>query len=230
MENDILPSFSGGSSAVEEGSSLASRSVERALEGRRAAYAQEVSRLVEASFGLIRERGVLEPRVGEIVSAAGLSNQAFYRHFRSKDELLVAVLDAGIRRLADYLAHRMDAAEAPEAKIEAWLRGMAAQALDAEAARATRPFALSRARLSERFPEEVAESERRLTALLHEPIAAGGATGALPGADPERDAALLYDLAMGWLQRELARPDPSAPADAEHWVAFALHGLRRGRS
>ena len=62
--------------------------------------------------------------VSEIVRAAGLSNQAFYRHFRSKDELLVAVLDKGIRLLGSYLRHRMETAATPEQKIRRWLAGM----------------------------------------------------------------------------------------------------------
>ena len=132
----------------------------------------------------------------------------------------------GTRQLADYLAHRMATATTPREKIERFIQGLAAQALDPAAARATRPFALSRARLAEHFPAEVAASERSLTALLRDAIVEAVAAGALPDADPERDATLLYDLAMGWLQRALAQSEPVDTADAEHLLAFALHGLR----
>lgn len=203
------------------------RAVDRSLERRRVAAADEVRRLVDAGFALIRETGDLEPRVGEIVRAAGLSNQAFYRHFRSKHELLVAVLDEGIRTLRDYLAHRMAAAPDAEAAVAEWLRGLCAQALDAEAAAATRPFALSRARLGEHFPDEVGESERQLTGLVRERLAEASAAGALPGCDPERDAERLYDLAMGWMQRRLLERVEAEPDDAEHLVTFAMAGLRR---
>jgi AcrR family transcriptional regulator len=222
LKNTILRADPG---TPEPSRSLATRSVERALERRRAAYAHEVERLVAASFALIRERGELEPKVGEIVRAAGLSNQAFYRHFRSKDELLVTVLDAGIRQLGDYLAHRMQTATSPRQRIERFVRGVAAQALDPDAARASRPFALSRARLAEHFPAEVAASEQLLTRLLRGAIAEALDAGALIAADPERDAALLYDLCMGWLQRALANAEPASEADAEHLLAFALRGL-----
>src|SRR5262245_33939159 len=80
--------------------SAAQRAVERALDLRRAAYAGEVQRLLAATFALIERTGELEPRVGDIVREAGLSNQTFYRHFPSKQALLVAVLDEGIRILA----------------------------------------------------------------------------------------------------------------------------------
>jgi len=221
MQNEVL-------SAGPAGDSLAQRSVERALEGRRVAYADEVRRLVEASFRIVAETGQLEPRVSEIVRAAGLSNHAFYKHFRSKSELMVAVLDDGIRQLSGYLQHRMEGVDSPEQRVRRWLEGLCEQALNPEAAAATRPFALSRAHLAELFPEEVAESERRLTALLREQIEAAVEAGELPQADPVRDAELLYDLAMGWLQRKLAQPRPPHRVEAESLVEFALNGLARG--
>jgi AcrR family transcriptional regulator len=209
---------------------LALRSVDRAIESRRATYEDEVRRLVEASFELIRRKGDLRPRVEEIVSEAGLSNQAFYKHFRSKDELLLAVLDEGIRTLRTYLEHRMSKARSAERKIRSWIGGVLEQALNADAAPATRPFALSRARLSERFPEEVHASETQLTAILREAIRVAVDAGELPDADPERDAILIYNLAMSWVERKLADSAPVRRADADHLVEFAMHGLRRGNS
>jgi len=208
--------------------SLAERAVERALSERRSLYQDEVRRLIEAAFVLIERTGELEPRVGDIVRRAGLSNQAFYRHFPSKRALLVAVLDEGIRMLASYLAHRMSGAPTPTEQVREWMRGMLEQALSTEGAAATRPFALARGRLAESYPAEVAASEAQLTALVREAIRAGRAAGELPDADPERDAETLYHQAMGWLQSRLAEPQPPDRAEAERLVDFAIHGLRRG--
>lgn len=223
MQNDVLD-------ANAPNPSLASRSVERTLARRRASYVDEVRRLLESSFELIRRSGQLEPRVSEIVQAAGLSNQAFYRHFRSKDELLLAVLDDGVRQLGDYLRHRMESRPQPVERIRVWIDGLCKQALDSDAAASTRPFALSRARLAELFPAEVGESETRLTTLLRETLEAAVASGDLPDADPGRDAQVLYNLTMGWMQRKLAEPGSPEEdrADADHLIDFAMHGLRRG--
>jgi AcrR family transcriptional regulator len=220
MENKVSP--------AESPPSLAHRAVERALANRRAVYADEVGRLVEAATLLIGRTGELEPRVGDIVREAGLSNQAFYRHFPSKQALLVAVLDRGIRLLAGYLAHRMQAAPGPAARVREWLRGMLEQALAPAGAAATRPFVLARSRLADSHPAEVAESERELTALAREALAAAVAAGELPKADPERDAETLYQLALGWLEARLLGPRLPQRADAERLVDFALHGLLRG--
>jgi len=208
--------------------SAAERAVERALGGRRAAYAGEVRRLLEASFVLIERTGELEPRVGDIVREAGLSNQAFYRHFPSKQALLVAVLDEGVRILASYLGHRMQSAARPSDRVCEWLRGLLEQALSPAAARATRPFVLARVRLAESHPQEVAESERQLTALVREALRAAQACGELPAADPEGDAETLYHLAMGWLQARLCDGRPPDRRDAVRLVDFARHGLLRG--
>jgi len=220
MENKILP--------VSGMESLATRAVERALAERRAWYAQEVRRLLEAGFVLIRRNNQLEPRVSEVIREAGLSNQAFYRHFPSKEAFLVAVLDEGVRVLAGYLAHRMQAAERPLEQVRAWLVGMLEQALDPEGAAATRPFALARGRLVEAFPDEVAASERQLTALVRDAIRAAAAAGEIPSGDPDRDAETLYHLAMGWMQARLAEPRPADRRDAERLVGFAMSGLARG--
>lgn len=202
--------------------------VERALERQRAAYAAEAERLVQAALALIRERSDLEPPVAAIVRRARLSNQAFYRHFQSKHELLVAVLDHGIALLAEYLAMRMAAAPSASERVRAWLRGMLEQALNSRGAEASRPFALARSQLARHYPEEVAASEQRLTALVRAAIADAKAAGELPGADPKADAEALYHLAMGWLASRLVDDDPAERAQAARLEAFAMAGLRAG--
>jgi AcrR family transcriptional regulator len=202
--------------------------VERALARQRDAYAAEAERLVQAALGLIRERGELEPPVAAIVRRARLSNQAFYRHFRSKHELLVAVLDHGIALLAEYLEARMAQAQGPAERVRAWLRGMLEQALHPRGAEATRPFALARGRLARHYPEEVALSEQRLAALVRDAIAEAKQAGELPDADPATDAESLYHLAMGWLEARLAAEQPADRAQAARVEAFAMAGLRAG--
>jgi len=202
------------------------RAVERSLQRQRAAYAAEAEKLVQAALALIRERGELEPPVAAIVKRARLSNQAFYRHFRGKHELLVAVLDHGIALLEDYLRARMAAAPSASERVRAWLRGMLEQALNSRGAEATRPFALARSQLARHYPEEVAASEQRLAALVREAIAEAKRSGELPGADPDADAEALYHLAMGWLETRLLEDDPAERAQAKRLEAFALAGLR----
>jgi AcrR family transcriptional regulator len=198
---------------------VAERVASRTLSLRSEAYADEVRRLVEAGYAVMRRTGSLEPRVNDIVREAGLSNQAFYRHFRSKDELLVAILDDGRRQLVTYLEHRMAGATTAEARVRAWVRGVMEQARNAAAAENTRPFAINSARLADQFPDEVARSRELVVRPLRAAVAEAGG-------DPQRDADAVYHLAIGCMNDALvARKQPSRD-DVDHLEKFALGGLR----
>lgn len=214
---------------VPSTSSVARQTVARSLESRRAAAEDEIARLIQGAFAVIERTGVLDPKVSAILAEAGLSNQAFYRHFRGKHELLVAVLDDGIRKLADYLSHRMADRPATEA-VREWVRGMAAQAQDPAGAAATRPFALARGRLAERFPAEVAASEAQLTALLRDALETARAGGEMPAVAPEAEAESLYHLIMGWVQARLVEERIPEAEEVDRLEAFVMAGLRRPAS
>ena len=93
--------------------------IRRALAPRIEAYEEEVRRLVDATYRVIERTASVDPTVREILAEASLSTQAFYRHFRSKDELLVVLLDDGRQRLVDSLRRRMGAATDPAASAGA---------------------------------------------------------------------------------------------------------------
>ncbi len=206
--------------------STAQRSAQRALAERYSAYLAEVQALIAAARRVMQTSGRVEPRVSEIVREAGLSNQAFYRHFRSKHELLLAVLTDGYEQLVSYLAQRMPAESSPLARVQGWLEGILIQAAPPEAAEAARIFVVNGVRLADQFPQESNQAVEQIKAPLRAAIAEAAACGELPGADPERDSEALYQLAMGWMQQKiLARARPSR-ADVEHVVRFALRGLR----
>lgn len=226
MENNVPRTRHRGSPARAAGP-IVDETVDRSLAHRRETARGEVERLVRAAFAMIEKTGGLDPKVSDILAEAGLSNQAFYRHFRSKHELLVAVLDEGIRGLADYLAARMAAEPAAVPAIRAWVRGMAAQAQDPASAQASRPFALARGRLAEAFPGEVARSRDQLTTPLRAALAAAQAAGDLSAVSPEEDAELLYHLMMNWIEARLVEGRIPTPAEVERIEAFVLSGLAR---
>jgi AcrR family transcriptional regulator len=167
----------------------------------------------------MRRTGTLDPRVNDIVREAGLSNQAFYRHFRGKDELLVAILDDGQRQLLTYLEHRMAGAEPGAARVRAWVAGVMEQARNPDAADNTRPFAINNARLADRFPDEVARSRELLVRPLRDAVADAGG-------DPQRDADAIYHLAVGCMNDALVARRRPTKADVEHLQQFVLGGLR----
>lgn len=205
--------------------SLVDRAVARSLSTKMAAATQEVEQLVEATYRIVSRDGTVDPRVRDILLEAGLSTQAFYRHFQSKDDLLLVLLDDGRRRLADYLGHRISKAPTPEARLRAWIDGMIAQAADPEAAARTRPFLVGLPRLREAFPAEHARSEAALVGLLAAVIEGGVEADAMTSAEPLRDADVIYRATVGLMEAHLlARTTPSRTESA-HLANFALRAL-----
>lgn len=186
----------------------------RTLQSRSDAYAEEIRRFLDATYAVMRHTGDLDPRVTDIVREAGLSNQAFYRHFRSKDELLVAVLADGQRRLVETLRQHMDAVALGAPRVRAWVEVVLTQARRSAAAANTRPFAINGLRLADRYPTEWGESRDELLAPLRTAIIEAGGD---PG-----NAALVYHLAMGTMQHALVRREQPTDVDVERVVLAAL--------
>ncbi|HTT86227.1 MAG TPA: TetR/AcrR family transcriptional regulator [Acidimicrobiales bacterium] len=205
---------------------LAHRAVERSVGRRRAEYEAEVARIVEVTFTLIQRTGSLDPSMRDILAEAGLSTQAFYRYFTSKDELMLALLDEGRRQLIETLQRRMRQAESPAEQVRAWIEGVLSQAANAAAAARTRPWVLSEQRLAELFPEEQQSSVDLLLAVLHDPVerleGPPGHHGADGSASP---AVLVYRLTFATLRSHLVARTSPTPAETEALVVFCLRGL-----
>jgi AcrR family transcriptional regulator len=200
---------------------LAQRSVEREVEGRREERAEEMRRIVAAAYRVIERTDDLEPTMRDLLAEADLATQGFYRHFRSKDELLLVLLDDGCRRLAGYLEHRMAEARSPEEQIAAWVTGVMAQAGDARAAARTRPFVAHQDRLAQQFPVEQQATVDRLV----DPLVAV-LEGAGVDADRARaDARAVYHLAFGVLATHLMARTSPEPDEVDRLVGFVTRAV-----
>jgi AcrR family transcriptional regulator len=200
---------------------VAVRVARRGLAEREEAYADEVRRLLDAAFSVMRASGDLDPRVSDIVRESGLSNQAFYRHFSGKDELLLAVLEDGQRQLVGYLERRMRDVPPGLPRVRRWIEGVLEQARNRDAAERTRPFAVNGTRLRDRFPTEAGRATGLLLGPLREAVAESGG-------DPERDAGAVYQLAIGTMYEHLLEHTEPSRDDVDHLVRFALGGIRAG--
>jgi AcrR family transcriptional regulator len=191
------------------------------------AYQDERQRLLAAGMRVIVECGSVEPRVADIVRSAGLSNKAFYRHFRSRDELMFAILEEGIRRRVRELEARVASTASALEKVRIWVRGVLEAALDERLAAGLRPILVHQARLAETLHDRLWGHAQKLGAPLEAALEEGLRSGELPGVDPLRDTQAIYFLAMGWMHsRVLERRIPSRE-EAESLLEFALRGLRR---
>jgi AcrR family transcriptional regulator len=153
------------------------------------------------------------PRVADIVAAAGLSNDAFYRHFPSKEALVAAIIDDGSMRLTSYLEHQMAKAVAPRDQVRAWVEGVMSQAADDEVAASTLAVMWNGAAVGTR------QSTTPLAKLLEAPFAALGST------DPAVDAALAAHAAVGVLSDFLWSQARPTRKQIGHIADFCLRAI-----
>lgn len=64
------------------------------------------ARLVEATGALVKKNGFAATGVDGLMAAAGLTSGAFYSHFRSKSELLEAIIENEIKRSIELFANQ----------------------------------------------------------------------------------------------------------------------------
>lgn len=199
---------------------LASRIAERTLAKRGANYAAEVRRLLDAALVVIEERGTAsKPRVADIVAASGLSNEAFYRHFSSKDALVAALLEDGTLRLRRYVDHQMSKETSPEAKVRRWVEGVLAQAIG-DTADSTRAVSWNASGIRGDSMQGTLSANGPMASLLREPFAELGSD------DPDFDALLAAHATVGMLADYLWRRVEPTSADIDHIYEFCLRIVR----
>jgi AcrR family transcriptional regulator len=205
---------------------LADRIAQQSLAKRSAVYANEVRRLLDAGVETMRRCGTTtRPRVSDIVAEAGLSNEAFYRHFPSKDALVSAILEDGAERLASYVAHQMEKAPTPEEQVRRWVEGVLSQAIDDEIAATTLAVLWNGGNLRQGLTSGTASMNAPLAGLLHEPFSELGS------ARPGLDASLATHAVIGMLADYLQQGTHPARAEIDHIVGFCLATVSgRGRA
>lgn len=202
---------------------LAARAVHRRVAGVEETARSAVQALMDAGLALMIENsGGRQPRVADIVAAAGLSNDSFYRHFPSKDALVEAIVEQGARTVTGYVRHRMDAPSDPAGQLRAGVEAIMKQASDDSLATMTRAVLHNSMGLSADTPASVAFVDS-LTELFTAPAAGLGA------ADPVRTARTIAGTAVATLQYHLFKREAPGPDTMDHLVAFLLAGARADR-
>jgi AcrR family transcriptional regulator len=85
-------------------------------------------RLLETASRLFYERGFLAVGVDEIVAESGVAKMTLYRHFPSKDDLVVAYLKRADDEFCDWFERALATAHEPRDKILAVFTGLGALA------------------------------------------------------------------------------------------------------
>jgi AcrR family transcriptional regulator len=200
----------------------ADRGVERALARKRQKYQAEVDRLLDAARTVMRARDTVDPTVHEILAEAGLSTAAFYRHFPTKDDLLLLLLVQAGATTRSFLGHRLADLDDPRARVQAWIEGMFDLLRTDDLLAANRPFLLAHPRLLDRFPAEIADMTDQLVAPLADAVGDGRRAAGVDPGDPRCDARLAYHQVHGILLDRAAQRRTSDPDEVAAVVAYTL--------
>jgi AcrR family transcriptional regulator len=198
----------------------------RALEEESYTGDPEADRIVDAAWVVLERSGWAGLKVDLVLAEAGLSTRSFYRHFKSKSELLLVLLEGESRRAAQRLEIRASGFDDPAEQVAAWIAAFIGLGRHPSTSGRTKLFLTMWAILDHEFPDEVARCRATLLAPLVRILEGGKANGAFPVAEPDDDAVAIYSLGTGQLM-ELKR---SSRADADHAIEqtqnFALRALR----
>jgi len=195
---------------------VAARIAADTLAKRGADYRDEVRRLLDAALEIMGKHGTTaRARVADIVTAAGVSNDTFYRHFPSKDSLVVALLEDGTDRLASYISHQMGKEVTPERKVQRWVEGVLSQTRE-EVAATTLAVLWNGSSVGIGGTAGRHNASVPLAALLHDPFTELGST------TPELDASLVAHATLGKMADYLWARKRPARDEIQRIVEFCL--------
>lgn len=203
-----------GSAARARADQSATRSIATLSRARH----EHATRFVDAARELANRTGSAAFTVHQVVEGAGLSLKSFYRCFRSKDELLVALLGADSQVGAAVLAGMMDAEHEPRERLHAFVQGIFTLATWPGAEGYAAVLVREHRRLSESHAEALDRALAPLVDLVDAELARLGR------ADPRRDAETTFDLIIGGLH-DVAVGGADARDVAGHLWRFCWSGL-----
>jgi len=100
------------------------RTVDRSLKAARQQAISKGNQFIAAAVELLRTTGKADFTVLEVVEQAGMSLRAFYQHFATKDDLLLALVEVTVHQHAAAARRRVDAASGPEDRLGVLVRSM----------------------------------------------------------------------------------------------------------
>ncbi|HVW42944.1 MAG TPA: TetR/AcrR family transcriptional regulator [Amycolatopsis sp.] len=186
--------------------------------------AAERAAVMDAAYRALTASKGASVSVTDILRAAGLSTRAFYRHFESKDELLLALF----RRDAERVMNQSDAAASAECPRDALANFLAMYLrIAADPRRRRRMLVLSSPEITR--ARGYAEERRRFNAVQEAAIAAilerGLANGSFPYAKPASDARWIRAALSNAFDEQVAGTTRTADDVVAELTDFALRAL-----
>jgi AcrR family transcriptional regulator len=164
--------------------------------------------------------------IENILRAAGVNRRIFYRHFASKDDLIIAMQEwAGELILAD-LQKAVAAADTPAAAVAAWIEDYLSIGWQEARFRDALAFMSTEVTGAPGIAAALEVTYARHREVLTKALAAGLADGSLPNARPELDSFAIHAVAVRHLEARIrGRVDTDFREVRDQIIALMLTGL-----
>jgi AcrR family transcriptional regulator len=189
------------------------------------AQASERTRIMDAAYRALVADEDATPSMSELLDAAGVGTRAFYRHFGSKDELLLALFRRDAQRMAERLA-KVTAAGTPREALTAFVDTMLRVTEDPRRRRRVRILSSAAIARARGYTEESRRFQDMLQDLLVEILTRGRGDGSFPLADPAPDArSMRAALLAAFLEQIDGTADVPAAEAARQVTGFARRAM-----
>jgi uncharacterized protein (TIGR00369 family) len=192
----------------------------------RPAEATRGERFIKTAVEILGETGRTDFTVQEVVARSKTSLRAFYQHFSSKDELLLALFDRTMAHTAQTWRAETAGLDSTAA-MKLLIDRISAQPESSTQDSLNRALSLYNQHLAETRPRDYARVLSPLHQLIRDIIARGITEGLFePGLDVGAAAAIVMQTVLGamrlhWLGAELT----GAPIDAAQLYDFCIRAL-----
>jgi AcrR family transcriptional regulator len=193
--------------------------------------------IVSAAREILENDGLDGLTIRTVLARTGLARRAFYEHFASKDELVLAVLTEALRGVVA-LFDEMSRPDASPLDGLKWINDtliLTTAVFNPDAAgRANRlgtAIGREHLRLAESHPAELQAAISPLIELISRLMAEGMAAGVVRPGEPQRFAVLYYNVVSTTAQMQLMAEESATPdRDKRHRLArevwdFCLHAI-----
>jgi AcrR family transcriptional regulator len=161
---------------------------------------RERASIIRAAHRLIGGGAGRTTSIEDILRAAGVNRRTFYRHFPSKDALLLAMQHEAGELVRDALWSATGRAADGRAAVAAWIEEFLAVGWDARRLREGRTFLAPEVGLVAGIATAMEDIHARHRAVLEAALRRALTDRTLPAAVPERDAFAIHAVALRCLE------------------------------
>jgi AcrR family transcriptional regulator len=184
------------------------------------------TRFMGSALAILGETGRTDFTVLEVVERSKTSLRAFYQHFATKDELLLALVEKIMADATEHWRAESEALSSADA-LRRLIERISAPAESSTQDSINRGLTYYNDHLLETRPKEFAKVLAPLHGLVGDILRRGIAEGAFRAdLDVDTDAAILMQTVLGALRlRDLGAELNGVPIEGRHLTTFCLRGL-----